>query len=82
MKTRRLVSTGWHWQYGWLRRPEFDVEGGSVYERPDGDIIISCRPDHTKAMSLNLWEDENGKRHLAPSGVPRALPRKFGLRSA
>lgn len=82
---RRLVSTGWHWQYGWLRRPDLDdPEGGPgcVYEKPNGDLVVSREPRHKKAMLLNVWEDDDGSRRFRPSIVPRRVPDKFGMRSS
>jgi len=81
---RRLVSTGWHWQYGWLRRPELDDSAvrGFVYERADGDLVVSSQPRHEKAMLLNLWEDDDGAMIFRASVVPRELPARYGARPA
>lgn len=82
--TRKLVSTGWHWQYGWLRRPELDdtIVRGFVYERPDGDLVITAQPRHEKAMLLNLWKGDDGALSFAASVIPREIPAQYGMRSA
>ena len=47
------LSTGPHWTYGWLRRPELDtIEEGYCYEAPDGDLIFSTDPNHEEVMVL------------------------------
>lgn len=67
----QIVSTGWHWQYGWLRRPELDDANGYCYEEPDGDRVYTPSLRHRKAMRLTCWLDaETGEKYLAISHVP------------
>ena len=49
-----MIPFGWHWQYGWLRRPELDMASPSsfAYERPDGAIAYSSVPDHRDCAML------------------------------
>lgn len=65
------LSTGWHWQYGWLRRPEMDDANGYCYEEPDGDLVYTRALRHRKAVRLACWLDEKtGEKYLAISHVP------------
>ena len=71
----KLINTGWHWEYGWLRRPELDDQNGYCYEEPDGDLVYTAEPRHRKAVRLNLWEEPEkflGQpiRYVAISPVP------------
>lgn len=34
------VRSGWHWEFGWLRRPDMDDHHGYCYEEPDGDLVF------------------------------------------
>lgn len=71
-----LVSSGWHWEYGWLRRPELDDANGYCYEDPDGNLVFTHSLRCRKAMRLSCWEDaETGERYLAISHVPCKLHR-------
>jgi len=83
----RLISTGWHWSYGWLRRPDMDDENGFCYEEPDGDLVYSARREHRWACFLQCREDfVTGEQYLClgdPEGgnnlmqlglVPRQAP--------
>jgi hypothetical protein len=54
---------GWHWSFGWLRRPEMDMPGMYAYEAPDGDICYSDRPEH--ARDVYLEESAEGFINLA-----------------
>ena len=66
-----LISTGWHWQYGWMRRPEMDDANGYCYEEPDGDLVYTHLLRHRKAMRLSCWRDaDSGERYLAICHVP------------
>lgn len=60
-----LVMSGWHWRFGWLRRPELDSTVGFCYEEPDGDLIFTPRKDHFRVCYLDVWRDEHGKKYLA-----------------
>ena len=67
--TKRYLNTGWHWEYGWLRRPELDGQHGYCYEEPDGDLVFTPATRHRKACRLSAWDD-NGERFLILSHVP------------
>jgi hypothetical protein len=76
MNEDEFVSTGWHWQYGWLRRPELDGEEGYCYEDPEGDLVYTQHPRHRKHMRLTCWQDsECGETYLAISHVPCGAPK-------
>ena len=62
---RSYQSTGPHWSYGWLRRPELDAETeGYCYEAPDGDLIYSRQEDHIEVMTLFELIGLDGERYL------------------
>jgi hypothetical protein len=61
----KVVSTGLHHTYGWLRRPEKDRQFGFAYEHPNGRLIYSANPRHQKAARLWHLEDVNtGEEYL------------------
>ena len=64
----RLISIGWHWNYGFLRRPEMDAKDGYAgfcYESPDGDMIYTERGDHETICFFNEWLDgETNEKYL------------------
>lgn len=64
----RLVTIGWHWNYGFLRRSDLDnKEGyrGFCYEAPDGDMIYTEREDHEHLCFFNQWRDaDTGETYL------------------
>ncbi len=69
--TDRLVFTGWHWSFGWLRRPELDEdEIGYCYEDGDGTLYFTDRPAHKRALLLDCWETKDGERYLAFHPIP------------
>ena len=35
----KVIRSGWHWQFGWLRRRDRDNDDGYCYEEPDGDLL-------------------------------------------
>lgn len=71
----KLICSGFHYTFGWLRRPELDDENGFCYEQPDGDLVYTKDAHRGKAALLNCWEDVyTQERYLAFSGVPRPLP--------
>jgi hypothetical protein len=35
----KVIRSGWHWQFGWLRRRDLDDDNGYCYEEPDGDLL-------------------------------------------
>lgn len=59
--TDRLVSKGWHYTYGWLRRPDEDHAYGFCYEDGDGDLIYTANPIHQKRVFLECREDAKTK---------------------
>lgn len=62
----RIVGGGWHWSFGWLRRPELDCKYGYCYEEPDGDLIYTSRKDHQHIAYLDKWVDgETGENFCA-----------------
>jgi hypothetical protein len=69
----KWICSGWHYTFGWLRRPELDEEnGGFCYEEPDGDIVISSDPRHLNAMYLDCrWDDDIKETYTALSTLPR-----------
>jgi len=70
-ETDRLIFTGWHWSFGWLRRPELDEdEIGYCYEDGDGTLYFTAKPAHRRALLLDCWETENGERYLAFHPIP------------
>lgn len=78
----KLINSGWHHSYGWLRRPEMDTGIWFCYEEPDGDLIYTDDPRHTTRAFLNCWEDKKtGECYLAFSKIPIRPPRKTWLRS-
>ena len=70
-----LVSEGWHWSFGWLRRPELDTmtpngdpldEEHYCYETPEGDLVFSPFKHHKKKLRLGLYvETDTGERYVA-----------------
>ena len=63
-KTDKRISVGWHWTYGWLRRPEEDNEDGFAYEDPEGDMIYVQSLGAIKQLMLECREDKDGVRYL------------------
>jgi len=70
--TDPIVKHGWHWSFGWLRRPEYDQDGMSCYEEPDGDLVLSPRPSHKTAIYLDCRKDEEtGELYTTISPIPK-----------
>jgi hypothetical protein len=66
-----FVKSGWHWQFGLLRRKDQDCEHGYCYEEPDGDLIFSGRSDHKKIMFLDCYKDsDTGEKYLCFNKLP------------
>lgn len=70
MSGDKLIGTVWHWQVGWLRRPELDNEDGYCYEEPDGDLVYTGFRLHRKVARLNIWEEPDGDRYTTLSKAP------------
>jgi len=67
----KLISTGWHWEFGWLRRPELDDANGYCYEEPDGNLVFTPLLRHRKALRMNCWFDTDLNEHyLSISHAP------------
>jgi len=66
----KLILLTWHWQLGWLRRPEMDDENGYCYEEPDGDLVFTPDPRHRKAARLAIWRQSNGTLYSTFSKAP------------
>jgi hypothetical protein len=65
------VSSGWHYNYGWLRRPELDDANGYAYEEADGDLIFTNRITHSVRAYLDCWRDaKTGERYLMFTRLP------------
>lgn len=82
----KLISIGWHWNYGFLRRPELDNRDGYIgycYEYPDGDMIYSQRGDHATICFINEWLDgDTGERYLTLDPRPtKELVEEYGSKS-
>jgi hypothetical protein len=73
MKDKHICS-GWHYTFGWLRRPELDNDGYYCYEDGEGDQYYTDAPHHENGVYLDCWEDAiSGERYLAFSPVPKGL---------
>lgn len=73
-----LLAAGWHWTFGWLRRPALDNQDGYCYEAPDGDLIFTAHPTHRDAAFLEAWRDaDTDEAYLVFSWVPRHAPLRF-----
>jgi hypothetical protein len=66
----KLIDIVWHWQVGWLRRPEMDGPEGSCYEEPEGDLVYTTDPRHRKNLRLCIWEEADGFRYTSLSKAP------------
>ena len=63
-RTDKQISVGWHWTYGWLRRPECDEPFGYAYEEPDGDLVFIADVKAKKRVMLQCCEDQFGERYI------------------
>lgn len=62
------VESGWHWQFGWLRRPEMDDANGHCYEEPDGDLLFFAQRSTKVAAFLDVMiDDATGDKYLCLS---------------
>lgn len=70
--TDKVVRHGWHWSFGWLRRPELDQDNFFAYEMPDGDIVLTRREECKREMYIDGRLDENsGEVYPCISIYPR-----------
>ena len=68
MTTLKSIRSGWHWTFGYLRRPELDTEAqGYVYEAPDGVLVRTRNSDNKVCMHLTEMSGSCGKRLIVPS---------------
>lgn len=82
----RLLSIGWHWNYGFLRRSDMDNRDGFCgfcYEHPDGDMIYTERGDHESICFFNEWLDaETNEKYLTLDPRPtKDLVEEYGSRT-
>jgi hypothetical protein len=69
----KILCSGWHWSFGWLRRPELDDNGGFAYEDGDGDLVFSHNAWHRHAVYLACLQDKETKeKYLTFSHVPKS----------
>lgn len=61
------IKSGWHWEFGWLRRPDMDDQHGHCYEEPDGDLLFFMDRSTKKAAFLDVMRDEAGEMYLCLS---------------
>jgi len=67
----KVISHGWHFTYGWLRRREEDRAYGFCYEDGDGDLIYTANPLHRDRLYLECREDvSTGERYLCFGNHP------------
>jgi hypothetical protein len=72
MRPDPIVKHGWHWSFGWLRRPEHDQDEMFCYEQPDGDLILTPYPAHKIAIYLDCRIDvKTGDYYTCFSKVPK-----------
>ncbi len=70
--TDAIVKHGWHWSFGFLRRPELDQDEMHCYEHPNGDLIYSKRHEHKHQMYLDSRVDEDsGEEYSCLAPIPR-----------
>ena len=53
----KLIKSGFHWSFGWMRKKSEDCEHGYAYEHPDGDLIWTPRMDHKLVAYLDCFQD-------------------------
>lgn len=62
------IKSGWHWEFGWLRRPEKDDENGYCYEEPDGDLLYFHKRSVIRVAFLDVMRDsKSGETYLCLS---------------
>ena len=67
----KLISHGWHFTYGWLRRREEDRSYGFCYEDGDGDLVYTPNPRHRDRVYLECRQDaETGEKYLCFGNQP------------
>lgn len=78
-----VISNGWHWSYGWLRRDDLDDHRGFCYEKPNGEMVFSLRRDHRLLCRLECRIDRTtGKTDIQMSkGATKAYIELYGRKS-
>jgi hypothetical protein len=72
----KIVCSGWHWSFGWLRRPELDQDGMFAYEDGDGDLVFSKEAHHQHGLYLACLQDsKTNEKYLTISQAPRVRNR-------
>jgi hypothetical protein len=67
----KILCSGWHNTFGWLRRPDLDEGATFSYETPDGTIVVSHDCAHKKRMHLSAFEDAKTKeKYVSVSQFP------------
>jgi hypothetical protein len=76
--TDKLIKSGFHWSFGWMRKKSEDCEHGYAYEHPDGDLIWTPRMDHKLIAYLDCFQDaETGEKYVAfSSEISSVMARK------
>jgi hypothetical protein len=70
--TDAIVKHGWHWTFGWLRRPELDQDGMFCYEEPDGDLVYTKRRSQKIQMYLDCrYDEELDELYTCLAPIPR-----------
>ena len=73
----QVVRHGWHWTFGWLRRPECDQDNMYCYEEPDGDLVLTSRPAHALSVYLDCRRDrETGELYTCFAHMPKRVKGK------
>jgi len=68
----KIVKHGWHWSFGWLRRPEHDQDDMYCYEQPDGDLVLTNHPAHKIAIYLDCrMDEETGDVYTCLARIPK-----------
>ena len=71
----KVICSGFHWTFGWVRRSDLDnLHGtGYAYEEPNGDFVYCKSPRHRYGIYLDQIENEAGERKLVASPIPKAI---------
>lgn len=54
----KIVKSGMHYTFGWVRHPDGDEPGSYCYEKPDGTLVHTKRRDHRMFAYVHLCKDE------------------------
>ena len=79
----RVISTGWHHTYGWLRRKELDVRDWWCYEDGDGDLYYTDYPQFKERLMLDCRLDsETGEKYLCFNKSARRVKESGHIQSS